>query len=172
MSGIVARVLAAQTGEVEVGGIRWRIKAVRSEMVQDMRHYLLHVSIPSDEELTLTRAMAEWPAEERAAKEAEIAVRRAREALSPENLADAERRERALVCAGVTAAWNPDAGDGAGAWEDLALLMPGIATDTDAALSIEQLAPSVVSELSKAVWALSAGGDAAVKRIENFRRGS
>ena len=174
MKGIVAHVLAAGTGEVEAGGIRWRVRAVKPGMVRDVTYSLLHVTIPTDEELVEERAMAEWPPEERAKREAAIASAKMRAAMDPERMLANMRRDQGLACAGVTDAWNPEANNGEGGWEPIALVMPDVSAAGDLpenTIGVDQLPAATVAEISRVVWALSAGGDDAVKRIANFRRG-
>lgn len=166
---IIAR---ASIGEVEAGGVRWQIRAIRSEMVRDLRYHLLHVRIPSAEDMMEEASIATRPEAEQAAAKAEMQMRRAREALTPERMADAQTRDEQIVSAGVVAVWRDD-GD-AGAWEPVIITAAGTPPAPDAqppTMPADALPASIIGALSVAIWSLSTDGGDAAARIRNFRGG-
>lgn len=162
--------LIAQTaiGEVEAGGLTWQIRALRSDLVRGLRYHLLHVRLPTEEDLIEEAAVATHPEADRPAERARIAARRAREALSVERLAEAEARDAEIVCAAVVAVR-----DEAGAWAKVTITAPGTAADPAVpSMPVDQLPSSVVALVSKAAWDLSTDGGEAAARIRSFRGGS
>lgn len=167
---IIAR---ASLGEVEAGGIRWQIRAIRSEMVRDLRYHLLHVRIPSAEDMMEEASIATRPEADQAAAKAEMQIRRAREALTPERMADAATRDEQIVSAGVIAVWRADEGE-AGAWEPVTITAAGTVANPSTqppTMPADALPASIIGVLSTAIWALSTDGGDAAARIRSFRGG-
>lgn len=163
MRSIVQRVVAASTAEVEVAGIRWRVRALNSALVSGHRLHLLSVAVPTEEQLVEEEAVRTMPLEEQPAAMARLAARRAH-AVDLEQMQDAYRRECDMVVAGVTHAFNEETE----AWEPLRIV-DGMSTAE--AVGVEDMAPGTVQELAGAIWSLSTDGGRAAERLRGFRRG-
>ena len=168
MSVALDLIASASVGAVEVAGIKWRIRAIRSDMVRGIRYHILHVRLPTEEDLVEEAAIATRPEAEQAQAKAEIAARKTRAALTPENMATNAEKDEDIVCAGVDAVWAN------GEWSPVRVTAAGTVADPNASppsLPVDSLPPSVVAALSHAVWDLSTDGGDAADRLRSFLRG-
>ena len=161
MSDVLDMLAALSDGAVEVAGVKWKIRAVRSDMIRDLRYHILHVRMPTEEDIVEQQSIATRPEAEQAPARAAIELRRQREAVTPERMADAAAKDEQLVCAGVVAVLKD------GAWRDVRI----VASDpVGESMWVGALPAPVVAELSRAIWTLSTDGGDAAARIRTFLR--
>lgn len=161
---------AAAVTEIEEGGLGWRLRRVRSDLVRQGQTLLLAIALPTDEDICQEQILAQLPEAERVSARARWEASQRARRLTPEVIARSASQADAVVIAAVTHARAPG-----GTWEPVQVVAEGEAIDRETEpprIPLHLLAASTRQAIYRAAWDLATDGGGDAERLARFHRGS